>query len=907
MNDIVKLRNDLSTKSNSGDANTAAQTAKDLTSLDESLSQLRDPAWKAFVASQRVHIRLALSKLYFNFGCRQEATALLEDSIALTSENTVLRAELLTNLGVFYTELDRLPDAASRLGQALRSVPTSVDYETAKTRLGILGASSRLARKRGNRQDALEFQRLATVEMEDSTVKAFFIARNALSEYEQILAVLLTNRAILLNYEQRPEDAAPLFDKAYRLLAGQPDAVTLGLPDLLIAWSDNRRDMHDPAGAKQHLDDAISLIKSKGGRPELLARAFQKRAEIAIAGGDLNNAIESIDEIERLPGLQSTPLERAGFAETKGALLSKVGRPKDAVGPYEHALAETRKGAPEGTLDVALAHINLSYAKRTIDDLDGALEEARAADLALTSWLNEEAAGCRAGMAVNKEIVAKIRESRGLFAIQKRKQLRENEPADRQQLNKIDRDVFDLVQERELDRVGVAAERGVLRRAGSGALSRYQQSLNELCAARSAFDEAVKSNRPDLAAVATRLQRAREVMAADEKSLRPDVRLKFATGTLRLGLEDLPNVLRDREAIIAFRVGSEFSLFFIAARHGVNTVTVSALTSTARQDAVEHAVTSVIAARDRGDFSGAIERLGGILRLGELKPVFEGLDHVFVVADGGLQRLPAHLLPIGSITLGDLAPTSALSSVSMLAALRDPSDKGAMLRSFAGFGAPLLDNTGCPKNTNDPRQLVQCLGVAFGATDLLQAAADMFGGSAPVTGMSATTEALRKADFSKTGILVLATHGLVGGDKISQLPAVVLTPDPANPADAGVFTTTDIANMNLDSVWLAVIAGCDTAKAAPDALEEGLSGLGLAFATAGAKALILSYWKAEPSATERLLERTLHLINDGAAQGKKMSLSAALAVAMEELRRNKYTPEQWAPFVVIGDGSIVLQ
>jgi CHAT domain-containing protein len=133
-----------------------------------------------------------------------------------------------------------------------------------------------------------------------------------------------------------------------------------------------------------------------------------------------------------------------------------------------------------------------------------------------------------------------------------------------------------------------------------------------------------------------------------------------------------------------------------------------------------------------------------------------------------------------------------------------------------------------------------------------------------------------------------------------RVPAIVLTPDPSDAKDSGLFTTKDIAAMNLDNVWLAIIAACHTAGASPDSLEEGLSGLGLAFATAGAKALILSYWDAEPSATEKLLERTLTLINNDT----NLSLSDALAVSMKELRNNKYTPEQWAPFVVIGDGTI---
>src|SRR5260221_401440 len=188
--------------------------------------------------------------------------------------------------------------------------------------------------------------------------------------------------------------------------------------------------------------------------------------------------------------------------------------------------------------------------------------------------------------------------------------------------------------------------------------------------------------------------------------------------------------------MIAFRVGSEFSVVFIAVRRGANVVTASVLSRTAKQADIATAVTSVINARKQGDFRGAIDRLGVVLGLAELKDLFEGVDHVFVVPDGDLQRLPAHLLPIGNTPLGDLAPTSTLSSLSMLAALRDPAIRGQQrLRSFAGFGDPQLDDSGCPKpNASDPRQLVNCLGPAYGSRALLEAASAIFGGATAVTG-----------------------------------------------------------------------------------------------------------------------------------------------------------------------------
>ena len=207
-----------------------------------------------------------------------------------------------------------------------------------------------------------------------------------------------------------------------------------------------------------------------------------------------------------------------------------------------------------------------------------------------------------------------------MFAILKRQALRQRNGASEEDFQKIDRDIFDLVQERELDQVGVATERSILRRANAETLRRFQQSLTELCAARSAFDDAVRSQRPDLTSPVDRLNRARAAMAESEKPLQWNVELKFATGSLKVSMEDLPKILEDGEAMIAFRVGSQFSVIFIAVRRGTNVVTASALSKTATQADVASAVTSVIDARKQGDFRGAIDRLGEILRLGKMKP-----------------------------------------------------------------------------------------------------------------------------------------------------------------------------------------------------------------------------------------------------------------------------------------------
>jgi CHAT domain-containing protein len=197
---------------------------------------------------------------------------------------------------------------------------------------------------------------------------------------------------------------------------------------------------------------------------------------------------------------------------------------------------------------------------------------------------------------------------------------------------------------------------------------------------------------------------------------------------------------------------------------------------------------------------------------------------------------------------------------------------------------------------------VLCLGFPVGSDFLLRDVRSDLGGPPPIVGEAATVSAVKGADFSRAGVLLLATHGLVGGDAISQLPAVVLTPDSLTAGDAGLLTTSDIAALDLDSIWLAVVAACSTAHAAPDSIDEGLSGLGLAFASAGAKALLLSYWDAEADATRTIIRGVF----DRMTADPKLTLSRALENEMHDLQAKKYSTERWAPFVVIGDGTVTL-
>ena len=73
------------------------------------------------------------------------------------------------------------------------------------------------------------FIEFSIAELDNVAVKEYFQSQGASGEYEQILALALINRAILMGYEQNPDEAGPLFERAHKMIVNRPDAMTLEL------------------------------------------------------------------------------------------------------------------------------------------------------------------------------------------------------------------------------------------------------------------------------------------------------------------------------------------------------------------------------------------------------------------------------------------------------------------------------------------------------------------------------------------------------------------------------------------------------------------------------------------------------------------------------------------------------
>jgi CHAT domain-containing protein len=242
----------------------------------------------------------------------------------------------------------------------------------------------------------------------------------------------------------------------------------------------------------------------------------------------------------------------------------------------------------------------------------------------------------------------------------------------------------------------------------------------------------------------------------------------------------------------------------------------------------------------------------------------------------------------------------------MLTALRGMQRPAEHQSSVLGIGDPALNELPCSYPLADlPKTVlhrdVLCLGEPPGMADLVTSMRDSLGGPEPFLNRNATLGNVLKADYTKTGVLLFATHALVPPERefpdLSEA-AIVLTPSTTDSADDGLLRASQIAKLNLSSIWISIIAACRSGAPAEND-PEGFTGLGFAFIAAGSRSLIVSHWYVDADSTRQLLERATKLMKANV----HLSVSKGLRAAMLDLRKDAtVTPQKWAPFVLVGDG-----
>ena len=77
-----------------------------------------------------------------------------------------------------------------------------------------------------------------------------------------------------------------------------------------------------------------------------------------------------------------------------------------------------------------------------------------------------------------------------------------------------------------------------------------------------------------------------------------------------------------------------------------------------------------------------------------------------------------------------------------------------------------------------------------------------------------------------------------------------------------------------------------------------------AFFYAGARALLVSHWAVDSDATVKLITKTLSTMAADKTIGRSEALRRSMVALIEQGEPHEAHPAYWAPFVVVGEGSV---
>lgn len=345
-----------------------------------------------------------------------------------------------------------------------------------------------------------------------------------------------------------------------------------------------------------------------------------------------------------------------------------------------------------------------------------------------------------------------------------------------------------------------------------------------------------------------------------------------------------------------------------------------------------------------------------------LEPVESGWSSaktLLYVAHGPLGRLPISVLPTDRITLPEeTAPLfsryqavpwlgrkyaiATVPSVRALATLRQLPESSPDQHAFVGFADPWFDSKDVADRPVTATPALESRGVyatrglqvqlrGLSDTSSLESAdlatlprlPDTYDEIVSIaltmnadltrdifTGPRANESQVKSMDLAGYKVIAFATHGLVPGDLdgLTQPALALSAPELSDTTGDGLLTMSEIFSLRLDADWV-VLSACNTASG-DGAGAEALSGLGLAFFYAGARALLASSWPVETTSAKilttdlfRRQAEDVELTRAGAHRDAMIGLIDGPGY-LDLQGRSVFSyahPIFWAPFILIGD------
>ncbi len=162
---------------------------------------------------------------------------------------------------------------------------------------------------------------------------------------------------------------------------------------------------------------------------------------------------------------------------------------------------------------------------------------------------------------------------------------------------------------------------------------------------------------------------------------------------------------------------------------------------------------------------------------------------------------------------------------------------------------------------------------------------------------SAATKELFLKIASRYGIVHLATHAKADSDDPLN-SYITFYPKDADSVSGYRLYTSELYNLQLDSVKLVVLSACETGGGQL-VRGEGVMSLARAFAYAGCPNIAMTLWRAEDQATAQITTRMYEYLKQG--YDKDEALAKSKQDYLKEAPAARRDPYYWANVVLVGD------